>query len=138
MVMSKESQNSKKGRMATARPFAAAIVKKAAALTPLYQVIVRWDANEKTYAGRCVELANAVGFGDTEAECIAEVRGNINALISFMIESGETPPLASDPERPVQVNVRYADYEKAAAQVLADAAGISLSEHIRLSSLRSV
>lgn len=136
MATSAKSKNFKSTRKD--RPFAPAIVKKAAALTPLYQVIIRWDAGEDSYVGRCVELPNAVGFGDTEAECMAEVRGNINALVRVMIETGETPPLANEPERTAQVNVRYADYEKATVQALADAAGMTLSEHIRISSLRGV
>lgn len=120
------------------RAFAADIVKEAASLTPRYQVIVRWDTDDECYTGRCAELPTAVGFGDTEAECLVEVRGNIDALVRHMIETGERPPLADEPERKAQVNIRFADYEKTTAEALAKAAGQTLSDYIRTAALRGV
>jgi uncharacterized protein (DUF1778 family) len=46
--------------------------------------------------------------------------------------------LAGEPERTNQINVRLADYEKAAAESLAAAEGLSLSEHVRRAALRGV
>jgi predicted RNase H-like HicB family nuclease len=135
--MSAKSKNSRKGKPVD-RPFAPEIVRRARGLVPLYQVIVRWDPEDECFAGRCIELPNAVGFADTESECAAEVRGNADALVSVMLERGEVPPLAGEPERTNQINVRLADYEKAAAEALATAEGLSLSEHVRRAALRGV
>ena len=138
MATSKQSKNSKaKGAgPAKDRPFAPEVVAKAAGLVRQYQVIIRWSEEEECYEGRCAEMPNTIGFGADEAECLAEVRGNLNALVMHMIEAGETPPLADEPARTVQVNVRFADYEKATAQALADAAGKTLSDYIRVAALR--
>lgn len=135
MGISAGSKSSRKGN-AVDRPFAREIVRRAGELVPLYQVIVRWDPENECFAGRCIELPNAVGFGETEAECAAEVRANADALVCTMLERGEVPPLSQEPERTNQINVRFADYEKAAAEALAEAEGVSLSEHVRRAALR--
>ena len=137
MAMSAGSKSSRKGK-AVDRPFASEIERRAREVVPLYQVIVRWDPEDECYAGRCIELPNAVGFAETEAECAAEVRGNADALVCVALERGEVPPLAQEPERTNQINVRFADYEKAAAEALAAAEGLSLSEHVRRAALRPV
>ena len=130
MGMSARSKSSRKAK-AVDRPFAPEIERRAGESAPLYQVIVRWDPENECFAGRRIELPNAVGFAETEAECAAEVRGNADALVCVMLERGEVPPLAREPERTNQINVRFADYEKAAAEALAAAEGLSLSEHVR-------
>ena len=78
-----------------------------------------------------------MGFADTKTECAAEVRGNADALVRAMLERGEVPPLAQEPERSNQINVRFADYEKAAAESLAAAEGLTLSERVRQAALRA-
>ena len=133
-----KKSNKRTPDVAKNRPFAPAIVRKAAVLVPQYQVIVQWDKELESYFGRCIEIPNAIGEGKNEAACIEEVRGNINALVLYMLEIGETPPLADEPERKAQVNVRFADYEKATAEALAKAAGKTLSDYIRVSALRGV
>ncbi|HZK80140.1 MAG TPA: hypothetical protein VFC46_03715 [Humisphaera sp.] len=108
------SARSKSSREAKAvdRPFAPEIERRAGELVPLYQVIVRWDPESECFAGRCIELPNAAGFAETEAECAAEVRGNADALVCVMLERGAVPPRAQEPERTNQINVRFADYEQ--------------------------
>ncbi|HWE00876.1 MAG TPA: hypothetical protein VG326_00600 [Tepidisphaeraceae bacterium] len=137
MGMSARSKSSRETK-ALDRPFARGIECRAGELVPLYQVIVRWDPENECIAGRCIELLNAVGFAETEAECAAEVRGNADALVCVMLERGEIPPLSQEPERTNQINVRFADYEKAAAEALAAAEGLSLSEHVRRAALRPI
>ncbi len=134
--MSAKRQNSRKHEsLAIDRPFAREIVKRAESLVPRYRVLVSYSPEDKCYVGEGVELPNAVGAADTEAECIDEVRGNMRAIVMHMLERGETPPLAEQPARNVQVNVRFAPYEKAAAEALAEAAGQSLSDFIRTAAL---
>jgi predicted HicB family RNase H-like nuclease len=133
--MSAKSKSSRKAK-AVDRPFSLEIQRRAGELVPLYQVIVRWDPENACFAGQCIELPNAVGFAETESACVAEVRGNADALVCVMLERGEIPPLDEEPERTNQINVRFADYEKAAAEALAAAEGLSLSEHVRRAALR--
>jgi predicted RNase H-like HicB family nuclease len=137
MVMSRESKVFNRIEPAN-RPFEPAIARRAAELARLYQVIIQWDPVENCFAGRAVEIPGAVGFAQTESKCLEEVRGNIKAIVGFMLERGEKPPLSDEPERTNQINVRFADYEKAAAEALAAASGLSLSEHIRRAALKGV
>jgi predicted RNase H-like HicB family nuclease len=131
---SKNSGRSKRG-LAVDRPFAPAIIAQAAKLVPQYRILVGYSVEDGCYVGEGVELPNAIGAGDTEAECIAEVRGNMTALVCYMLERGETPPLSQEPVRRLQVNVRFAPYEKATAEALAKAAGQTLSDFIRTAAL---
>ena len=85
MGMSEKLKSSREAK-AVDRPFAPEIERRAGELVPLYQVIVRWDPENECFAGRCIELPNAVGFAETEAECAAEVRGNADALVCVMFE----------------------------------------------------
>ena len=135
MATSVGSKNSNRG-LAIDRPFADDVVRRAAEVVPRYQVVIRWSPEDDGYAGHCIEMPNAIGFGITESECVAEVRGNLSALVMYALESGETPPLADRPLRNTRVSVSFADYERATAQALADAAGKSLSDYIRTAALR--
>lgn len=117
------------------QPFAAEVVAQAAKLVPRYRVIISYSQDDECFVGEGVELPNAVGAAETEAECIEEVRENMRVIVMHMLERGETPPLATQPVRNLQVNVRFAPYEKAAAEALARSSGLSLSDYIRTAAL---
>jgi predicted RNase H-like HicB family nuclease len=134
-MSAKSKSSTKSTKLPVDRPFAPQVVAMAAKLVPQYRVLGGYSQADGCYVGEGVELPNAIGAGETEAECIAEVRGNMNALVCYMLERGQTPPLAREPARTVQVNVRFAPYEKAAAESLANAAGKSLSDFIRSAAL---
>jgi hypothetical protein len=85
--------------------------------------------NSAGYPG--VELPNALGFGETADEVIAEVRGNMEALIIYMIERGETPPLMGKPQRTEQINLRLTQMERETIESLARASGQGVSDYIR-------
>ena len=145
MSMSAKSKNLGKrkrvgrSRSTQAKPragqFDPMIVARTQQIVPRYRVVVGYSAQDACYVGEGVELPNAIGVGDTEAECLKEVRGNMTAIVSTMLERGETPPLCDEPVRNVQVNVRFAPYEKASAEALATAAGQTLSDYIRAAAL---
>ncbi len=128
MATSKRSKNSRKS---PTRPVDPAVRRQARELAAKYQVIVRRDDELGGLSGRGVELPNALGFGETADEVIAEVRGNMEALVIHMIERGETPPLMGTPQRTEQINLRLTRMERETIESLARAAGQGVSDYIR-------
>jgi len=129
------SKKSKSSGKAIDRPVKAQIARQAKALVDQYQVIVRLDVETGELIGRGVEIPNAIGFGATADEAIEEVRGNMRALVIYMLEIGQTPPLMGNTARTVQFNLRLTKFEKQTMQSLADASGLALSDYVRTAAL---
>ena len=117
------------------RPFAPQIAAKADGLIAKYQVVIRFDSADGGFNGRGVELPNAVGFGKTANACVRETFGNMRAIVGYMLECGETPPLLGDPQRNIQLNIRVAEYEKHTIETYAHAAGLGVSDYMRRAAL---
>ena len=125
------SKRSKSSRKSPTRPVDPAVRRQARELAAKYQVIVRRDDELGALSGRGVEIPNALGFGETADEVIAEVRGNMEALVIHMLERGETPPLMGKPQRTEQINLRLTRMERETIESLARAAGQGVSDYIR-------
>jgi predicted RNase H-like HicB family nuclease len=118
------------GRGRIDRPFDPAILKRAREIVAHYQVVIRLE--EDGYYGRGLELPNALGDGDTPAQCLESTKESMTAVVAFMLERGEQPPpAASDEAKLVQLNVRISAGEKVMFEEAARQRGQGLSEFIR-------
>jgi predicted RNase H-like HicB family nuclease len=117
------------------RPFAPELVRKASQLARQYKVVLEQADGE--WYGRGLELPGAMGDGKTPQDCLKQTRQAMTAMVAYMLESGERPPLpASEGRRSEQVNVRLTSEEKALLEAGAKASGFQgLSDFIRHAAL---
>lgn len=89
------------------------------------------------FEARCVEMSNAVGFGDTREEAIREYFGVAETVFAFMIEEGQAIPApAGENQRTQQVNIRLTAMEKLRLEAVSKQQGFrSLSDFMRAASL---
>ncbi len=112
------------------RPFDPAIVKHAKEIVERYQVVMRRESDG--YLARGLELPGALGSGATPAACLESTKESMAAVVAFMLERGETPPVsAADETKLVQLNVRISAGEKLMFEEAARQRGQGLSEFIR-------
>lgn len=120
------------------RPFAPGVLKRAKEIVARYQVIVGLEEDGE-YFGRGLELPFAMGSGKTPTACVESTRGSMVALVAYMIESGEKPPIpASAQTRLVQLNVRVSAEEKLIFEEAARQKRQGLSDFIRDAALQRI
>jgi predicted RNase H-like HicB family nuclease len=73
------------------RAFSSTILKRAKAIAERYQVVMWFEAGE--FYARGVELPGAGGDGKTPDECMRSTRESLTALVAYMLEIGEKPPV---------------------------------------------
>ena len=119
------------------RPFAADVIRRAAALAGQYQVILAFEDGERY--GRGLELPHVFGDGRTPDRCVANTREAMIAAVATMLESGERPPApARSGQRIMQVNVRLTAEEKSLLEATAQTKGFNgLSDFIRAVAMES-
>jgi predicted RNase H-like HicB family nuclease len=122
-------------RSVLARPFPAAIARQAAKLAARYQVVL--ETEEGHWYGRGVELPDVFADGTTPDACVAATQKAMSAAVAFLLEEGQTPPVAaSTGRRTQQVNVRLTAEEKARIETSARRKGFrGLSDYLRAAAL---
>lgn len=101
------------------RPFAPAVLAKAAQVAGRYRVVMEADS-QVGYVGRTVEMPMVMADGSTPQACFDAVRDATIAAVATILEMRQVPPgAASEWKRTAQINVRVTDEER---QKLEDAA----------------
>jgi predicted RNase H-like HicB family nuclease len=133
----KQRKGAARNNRAINRPFAAEVLARAESLAGKYQIIVRFDEEELEYYGRCLELPNALGDGETPDACVASTREAIVALVGFMIERGERVPVpATSENRTEQINIRVTASEKLVLEEISGRRGFrGVSDFVRSAAL---
>ena len=133
--MSAKRKNVQGKGKAIDRPFDPTVSKRAREIADRYQVVVRYEDGE--YYGRGLELPGAMDDGKTPDECVTNTREAMVAVVAYMLEEGQTPPLpASEGARTEQVNVRLTSEEKLAMEQAAQRQGYrGLSDYVRAAAL---
>jgi predicted RNase H-like HicB family nuclease len=133
--MSAKRKDVQAKRDAIDRPFDPAILKRARQIADRYQVVVRYEDGK--YYGRGLELPGAMDDGKTPDECVTNTREAMVAVVGYMLEEGQTPPLpASEGARTEQVNVRLTAEERLAMEQAAQRQGFrGLSDYVRAAAL---
>ncbi len=93
---------------------------------------------EGGYFGQSVEMPGVLGRGDTEIECLKDMRDALTETILVTYEEGEEPPTpASEGKRDVQFNLRFTADERIRIEERARIAGFtSVADYIRRAALR--
>ncbi|HET6246964.1 MAG TPA: DUF1778 domain-containing protein [Tepidisphaeraceae bacterium] len=127
--MSGKSKNSHEG-LELDRPFAPAILKRAAEIAAEYKILIWLEDGE--YYGKGLEVL-AMNDGKTPDQCIRNVRATLVTAVAGMLEKGEVPPLpASEERRTEQINVRLSAEEKLTLESAAASRGYKgLSDFVR-------
>jgi predicted RNase H-like HicB family nuclease len=133
MATTKRSKNSAAKNKSIDRPFDLAILRRAKAIATKYQVIVRFDDEEKEYYGRGLELPLAMGNGQTPDQCVDSTRQAFVAVVATMLERGEPVPApATEGVRTEQTNIRLSVEEKLLLEQRASKNGFKgISDYIR-------
>lgn len=128
---------SRKSSQALDRPFAADVLRRAAALAAQYQVILEFEDGE--WFGRGLELPGAMGDGKSPDRCVTATREAMVSAVASMLEDGERPPApAKSGQRTAQVNVRLTAEEKSLLEATAQTRGFNgLSDFIRSVAIES-
>jgi len=93
-------------------PFARDVLATAERIVDAYDIVLRREESE--WVGHALEYPEAIGFGKTVQECVAQTRECLIAGVASMLEDGETPPTpARQNVRSEQVNLRLTPEEKA-------------------------
>jgi predicted RNase H-like HicB family nuclease len=106
-------------------------VREAAKMAVQYQVSV-WSEDGHWY-GRCAELPNCLGDGDTADACVASVREAVVAGLAADLADGlGAPAPARQGIRTEQVNVRMSLDERSAIEAAASRLGFrGISDYMR-------
>ena len=122
-------------RSDVARPFPAAIAKKAAKLAARYQVVL--EADQGHWYGRGVEMPNVMADGASPDACVAATQEAMAAAAAYLLEAGRLPPVPSTSgRRTQQVNVRLSTEEKELIEASARRKGFrGLSDYLRAAAL---
>lgn len=111
---------------------------EAAKLAELYRITL-WREDDQWW-GRCVELPNCLGDGNSPAAAISATRQAVVAAVAADLADGVPAPLpARQGVRSEQVNVRLSADERAAIEANAIRAGFKgLADYIRAVALGTV
>ncbi|MCC6428383.1 MAG: type II toxin-antitoxin system HicB family antitoxin [Phycisphaerales bacterium] len=118
------------------RPFAPAVLKKAAEIVKTYRLLFERDS-DLGYLGSTVEMPTVMGDGKTLEACGRHVLEATTFVIAYMLEKGQTPPASSrEGKRDQQLNIRVSAEEKLRLEAAARAGGYrSVSDYLRESGL---
>ena len=132
------SAKSSKSRRAVDRPFAQAVLARAAEIAAAYQIILQFEDGE--YYGRGLEMPLVMNDGPTPDACVRATRESLTSAVATLLEKGEVPPApASDAKRSEQVNVRLTVEEKLLLDEAARHRGFKgLGDFVRTTVLASV
>ena len=130
--MSAKSKNSPRD---IRRPVAPAILERARRIAADYRIALEFADGE--YYGHSMELPGAMGDGKTPDECVTSTREAAAALVAYLLEKGQTPPLpAREGARTEQVNIRLSAEEKAAIEAIATRFGFrGISDYVRTAAI---
>src|SRR5258706_5141953 len=135
--MSAKSKKSSK-KNAIDRPFDPLILRRARSIAASYHIILHSENGD--YYGRALEMPHVMNDGKTPDECVANTRDILTTAIAYMLETGQTPPLAAGEEqRSEQINVRLTAMEKKLLEETARSKGFrGISDFIRTTTLAQV
>lgn len=124
-------------RRRLARPFAPALLKRAARLARDYRFIIEAE-EDGGFTGATVEMPTVMGGGKSVQACYRDTLDATAATIAMMLERGERAPSPSrDAARSQQVNVRLSSDEKLHLELIARREGFrSVSDYVRSAAMR--
>lgn len=127
-------------RSASARASADTHADRARAIAATYTVYVA--PNDKAsepgwYLARVLELPLAFANGRTPEEALTKLQRALEAIVTALLQRGESPPEPGGSNRTEQVNIRLTPGEKMRFERAAQNAGFrSISDYIRAAALR--
>jgi predicted RNase H-like HicB family nuclease len=120
------------------RPFDPAIIRRAKQIAAQYRIVLEPDA-DVGFLGNVIELPLVWGDGKTADACVRHTREGAIAVVAFMLERGEMPPMTSrEEQRTEQINIRVTPSEKRVLEEAARAKGFrGIADFVRSTTLTS-